>query len=233
MRNKFVLVLAVVFGLLAALLVFNYLNHVNNAAKNQNHTQVVTATQDIPANTKITDAMLILKPFPTELRNNNEVVNVRNAVGKISTVAISKGEVLLEKRLVKPGESSERLSYTIPEGLRAISIPVDEVTGVANMIQKGDRVDVISVVIIDSTTPPRSVVVLQNIEVLAIGTTLNTSSAPNPEKVTPPKTVTLAVNLNDSLRLKMAQQEGGISLLLRSPGDNSFSQAAPFMANQF
>lgn len=233
MRNKLILVLAVVFGLVAALLVFNYLNNVNQVAENKNYTQVVTAAQEIPANTKITDAMLVLKPFPTELRNNNEVVDKQKAVGKISTVAISEGEVLFENRLVKPGESSERLSYTIPDGLRAISVPVDEVTGVANMIQKGDRVDIISVVVPDSTVPPRSVVVLQNIEVLAIGTQLNPSKAPNPEKATPPKTVTLAVNLNDSLRLKIAQQEGGISLLLRSPGDNSFGQAAPFMVNQF
>lgn len=234
MRNKLILVLALVFGLLAAFLVYNYLNKVNEEAEKRVYTQVVTAARDIPSNTTITTEMVELKPFPSELRNNKEIVDVQAAVGKISTVTISKGEVLLETRLVKPGEGTDRLSYAIPEGMRAMSIPVDEVTGVANMIKAGDRIDIVAVAPASDQTPqPHSVIVLQNIEVLAVGTVLNPSTGPTPEKAAPPATITVAVDPQSSLKLKLALQDTEFSLTLRSAADKNIANPAPFALNQF
>jgi pilus assembly protein CpaB len=95
------------------------------------------------------------------------------------------------------------------------------------MVKRGDRVDIIAEV---DGVEPRTIVVLQNIEVLAIGTELvpSTLGAANT-----PKTVTLAVSLTDSLRLKMAMQKGGVSLVLRSPVDKNIDAAAPFGFSQF
>lgn len=234
MRNKLVLVLALVFGLLAAFLVYNYLNNVTKSAQQRLYTQVVTAAQDIPANTAITSVMVESKPFPNELRNGKEIADINVAVGKISPVAITKGEVLLENRLIKPGESTEQLSYVIPDGMRAMSIPVNEVTGVANMIKKGDRVDVLAVVPATDQSPvSRSVLVLQNIEVLAVGTVLNPSPTPTPEKVAAPATITVSVDPQSSLKLKMALQSTNFSLALRSAADKNIANPAPFVLNQF
>ena len=234
MRNKLILGLALIFGLLAAFLVYNYLNNVNKSVEKRLYTQVVTAAQDIPANTAITNVMVELKSFPTDLRNGKEIVDMSGAVGKISPVAINKGEVLLENRLIKPGESTEQLSYTIPDGMRAMSIPVNEVTGVANMIKKGDRVDIVSVVPeTDQSAVPRSVLVLQNIEVLAVGTVLNPSTSPTPEKVAAPATVTVAVDPQSSLKLKLALKNTDFSLTLRSAADKNIANPAPFALNQF
>ena len=231
MRNKTVFILALVFGLLAAFLTYFYLRHVTTEVQNRVYTQVVIATRDIPINTTITSDMVELKPYPTELRNNKEIVDLNEVVGQINNAVISKGEVLLQNHLVKPDQNTDKLAYTIPPGMRAMSVPIDEVTGVANMINRGDRVDVIAGVANSDGTNERSLVILQNIEVLAVGTSITQSAVPNPDAS--PKTVTLAVEPQSSLRLKMALQKGNISLVLRSPADKGDVATVPFGLNQF
>lgn len=233
MRNKFVFGLALFFGLSAAFLTYFYLHKVTLQAQNRVYTQVVMATKDIPINTTITSDMVELKPFPTEMRNDQDLIDLNDAVGKVNVVAISKGEILLQSRIIKPGESTDRLSYTIPQGMRAMSIPVDEQTGVANMIRRDDRVDVVAEVANADGTNERSVFILQNIEVLAVGTSIGQSSVLNPDSGTPPKTVTLAVDPQSSLKLKMVLLKGNISLILRSPADKETPNTVPFTANQF
>ena len=73
--------------------------------------------------------MLQLKPYPTEARNNFEILDVKDAVGKISPLEIKKGEVLLSNRLVKPGESSDRLSYVVPEDFGPCPFPLLKLLG--------------------------------------------------------------------------------------------------------
>ena len=233
MRNKLIVLLAVVFGLLAAGLSYVYLHNIEKAAENRLYTEVVMAALDIPANTVITSTMLELKPYPTELRNNKEIVDVNAVVGKLSPVAISKGEVLLDNHLIKPGDSTERLSYVVPNGLRAMSIPVTEVTGVANMIKKDDRVDVITVV--TGATPgaiPRSVRVLQNIQVLAVGSNFTAAGSATADKPAAPTTITVAVDPQSALRLKMALQGTGVSITLRPAGDKNYPATAPVQLDQ-
>jgi pilus assembly protein CpaB len=233
MRNKLVFLLAIVFGLIAAYLVYNYLTQVRVSADNRAYTQVVVATQDIPANTRISSAMVEQKPFPSEFRNNQEITDSKEAVGKITLIAINKGEVVLQNRVIKSGDNKEGLAYVVPEGLRAMSVPVDEVTGVAGLVKKGDQVDIIALVSMGENPPePRSVLVLQNVEVLNVGTILSPDKS-TADKATPAKTITVAVSVEDSLRLKMAIQKGSISLLLRSPVDKGISNAIPFDVNEF
>jgi pilus assembly protein CpaB len=228
MRNKLIFILALLFGLLAAFLVYNYLNHLSNPANGKGYSDVVVAVQDIPANSTITTAMVELKKYPNDLKTTKELVLLNDAVGKVSLIGINKGEVILNNQIIAPGDNKEGLAYTIPEGFRAMSVPIDEVTGVAGMIKKGDKVDVVSFVTTNANPPqPFTVVVLQNIQVLAYGTTLTTDKAVA-DKGTQAKSATLAVSLDDSLKLKMALQKGNISLLLRSPADQSTASPAPF-----
>jgi len=176
--------------------------------------------------------MLETKQYPTELRNGKELVDAEAAVGRISPASIQKGEILLENRLIDPSESNEQLSYVIPDGLRAMSIPINEVTGVANMIKRGDRVDVVSVIPASNEAPVAyAVTVLQNIEVLAVGTQL--APPEQTEKVTAPATVTVAVDPQSALKLKMAMQTTSFSLTLRSAVDKDSAETVPFAMNQF
>lgn len=234
MKNKLVFILALVFGLMAAYLVYNYLDQMKQSMDNRDYTQVLVAAQDIPANTNISTAMVQMKAFPSEFRNHKEILELKQALGKISLVDISQGEIILENRLIKPGDRKEGLAYAISEGMRAMSVPVDEASGVAGLINKGDRVDIIAKLAGgDSGVPSSSVVVLQNVEVLAIGSSLGEDAKADSKKSDAAKTITVSVTLENSLRLKTALEGGEISLILRSPADNGSSNPAPFGMDGF
>ena len=231
MRNKIVLALALVFAVLAAFMAYYTVNNAKQAALNEQYIQVVSAAQDIPANTLITVEMLESKNFPRSLQTGKEITDVNAAVGRLSPVAIGKGEYLLENRLVKPGEGKDRLAYTVPEGMRAMSIPINAVTGVSNMIKIGDRVDFVAIVPANSASPdPRSMMVLQNIEILAVGSVYKGSTAPQEGAAA---TLTVAVDPQSALKLKMALKNTDFALALRPPSDKGLVNPAPVTINQF
>jgi DNA-binding NarL/FixJ family response regulator len=125
--------------------------------------------------------------------------------------------------LIKSGERKYGLAYAISNGMRAMAVNVDEASGVAGLIKVGDRVDIIAKLNgEEGSMPPRTVVVLQGVNVLAIGSSLENAKPDSKEKPLV-KTVTLAVTLEDSLRLKTAVEGGKISLILRAPSDKGFS----------
>lgn len=232
MRSKIILVVAIVFGLLAAFLAYNYITSTKHAIENRAYTQVVTALMDIPANTTITDAMVVLKPFPTELRNGKEILEIKEAIGKISPVAFSKGEVILSTRLVKPGEGTQKLSYKVPNGMRAITVPIDEVTGVANLLKVGDRVDLIGIVPANNQNPEaRATVILQNIEIIALGSSMS-EATPAGEKASKPASLTLALDPQSTIRLKMALENTRFTFTLRSAADKTLANLVPVTLNQ-
>lgn len=231
MRNKIIVVLALVSALLAAFMAYYVLNSAKQAALNEQYIQVVTAAQDIPANTLITAEMLEQKNFPRSLQTGREVTEVNVAIGRLSPVMISKGEYLVDNRLIKPGEGKDRLAYTVPEGMRAMSVPINEVTGISNMIKIGDRVDFVAIVPANSASPePRSMMVLQNIEILAVGSAYKESTAPQDAGAA---TLTVAVDPPSALKLKMALKNTDFALALRPPSDKDLVNPAPVTINQF
>lgn len=233
MRSKLVFILALIFGLMAAFLTFSYLDQMKKSMDSREYTRIVVAAQDIPANTAITSNMLQMKDFPGEFINNQEIQDINEVVGKVSLTNFNRGEIILGHHLIKSGERKQGLAFAIDTGMRAMSVNVDEASGVAGLIRIGDRVDIIAKLNgEEGSMPPSSVVVLQDVEVLAIGSSL-TDDEKNSKEKTPAKTVTLAVTLENSLRLKTAVEGGKISLILRSPADKGFGSPAPFSAEGF
>ncbi len=228
--NKLIVALAIVFALLAAFMAYYMLSSARQAALKEQYIQVVTAAQDIPANTVIKPEMLELKNFPISLQTGKEITDINAAVGRISPVAVSRGEYLLDNRLIKPGEGKDRLAYAVPEGMRAMSIPITAVTGVSNMIKIGDRVDIVAIVPANSASPePRSAIILQNIQILAVGSVYKeTGTQQNAETAT----LTVAVDPPSALKLKMALKNTDWALALRPPSDKNLVNPAAVTINQ-
>lgn len=228
--NKLIMALAIVFALLAAFMAYYMLSSAKQAALKEQYIQVVTATQDIPANTVIKPEMLELKNFPISLQTGKEITDVNAAVGRLSPVAISKGEYLLDNRLIKPGEGKDRLAYTVPEGMRAMSIPVTAVTGVSNMIKIGDRVDIVGIVPANSASAePRSTIILQNIEILAVGSAFKDTTT---QQSADTATLTVAVDPQSALKLKLALKNTDFALALRPPSDRNLVNPTAVTINQ-
>ena len=132
---------------------------------------------------------------------------------------IGLNEVILSHDISGPGARGS-LSSRVTEGMRAVSVRVDDVSGVAGFVMPWDHVDIIFTR--DPATNRNgsnlmSDILLQNVKVLGIDQNLNESSS-QPDIA---KTVTLEVSHEDAQKLQLAMGTGKLSLTLRSAGDLS------------
>ncbi len=124
-------------------------------------------------------------------------------------------------RLAEKGNEGGALSYALEEGYRAISVAVNDVTGVSGYINRGDRVDVVATLVAYDATKknqPVSTLIAQNLLVLETGTKWKkpTDSASDGYA-----TVTLAATPQEALKINYAATNGKLGLVLRPVLDNA------------
>jgi Flp pilus assembly protein CpaB len=101
--------------------------------------------------------------------------------------------------------------------MRAVSIQIDKVKGVSGLVQPGDRVDIIAIPPRQGNEPPPAAAILRGVKVLAVGTSLETTSAtPSPQEQNS-TTVTLEVTPSQADLIAMADTNATLRLALRSP----------------
>jgi pilus assembly protein CpaB len=145
-------------------------------------------------------------------------------VGRGVITPIARDEPILPAKLALP-EAGAGLPPAIPEGLRAVSVRVNEVIGVAGYVLPGTRVDVLATINpTHERTDVTSKVILTNVQVLAAGTRIE--RAADKDKPVAVSVVTLLVNPAEAERLTLAATEGQIQLALRNPLDTSRPQTA-------
>ena len=115
-----------------------------------------------------------------------------------------------------PADSGAGLPPTIPAGMRAISVQVNEVVGVAGFVTPGNHVDVVATISRQDNSMSR--VVVSNVKVLAAGTKLDQQRAQTGEPIQT-TVVTLLVTPSDGERIALASVEGRLHLTLRNPLD--------------
>jgi len=182
--------------------------------------RVVVAAKEIPANTQITEDMVKLSQLPDDGINAVAATDLSQVVGKISRYALLPGEQVLLPRLAEKGNEDGALSYALEDGYRAISVAVDDVTGVSGYINRGDRVDVVATVILYSGSTknqPASTMIAQNLLVLQTGTKV-TKATESSEGYT---SVTLAAKPQDALKINYAATNGKLALVLRPVLDDN------------
>jgi pilus assembly protein CpaB len=143
---------------------------------------------------------------------------VGEVVGRGLIVEVRENEPLLAWKLADK-EAGGGLSITIPEGMRAVSVEVDEVVGVAGFVLPGTRVDVL-VTIMPGTdrTQMTTRIILQNVRALAADQRYQQDIEGEPQYVT---VVTLLVTPADAEALTLAATEGRIQLALRNTLDGA------------
>lgn len=229
--------IALLFGLAAGLAFYRYLQEIKELYRPDDLVQVVRAREAIPGNSVINEKQVEITSLPAKYVHPDALVKENAVVGKIATSDISAGEEILKGRLLSAKDSDRRLAYTIPVSKRAVSIPIDNINGVSGFIEAGDRVDIIGTVDIplptaqgNETSRTYSVLTLQNIEVLAVGENPDTV---NPKNPVGPKTITLAVAIQEAQPLVLASERGKLRLLLRHPVDKARAELAPFRLQDF
>ena len=134
---------------------------------------------------------------------------------RVVLAAIEVNEPILAVKITGPGQRAT-LSAMLHEGMKAVTIRVSDVEGVAGFVLPGDRVD-IALTRLDGKGGATTDVVLQNATVLAIDQVADERSA----QPSVAKSVTLEVDTNAAQKLDLAASLGSLSLLLRKAGETS------------
>ena len=178
---------------------------------------VVIAAADLPLGTELKKEDLTVANYPEGQTPEGAFARKEDIIGRGLIVSTVKNEPILAAKLASK-EAGSGLSPVITQGMRAVSVRVNEVIGVAGYVLPGSRVDVVATA--SPTSQPQdatSKVILSNVQVLTAGTRLEQDAEKGkPMQVT---VVTLLVYPEQSERLALASTEGKIQLALRNPLD--------------
>lgn len=229
--SRNLLIVATILGIITACTLFYYLNTLDTAEPTEPKAEVVIAATTIPAHTRISAGMLELASVPAGTVHPEAVRNQENLVGGVSRAEIVRGEQVLNSRVFTE-DSRAAFSYRIPENMRAIAIPVNEVTGVAGYISAGDRVDVLVTYTGDEVNEGETATytVFQNIRVLATGEFHQEMEDAESVLVS---TVTLAVTPEQAEVLAYFYLNGSFHLTLRFPADEAVAVLQDYGAANF
>ncbi|MEI7973385.1 MAG: Flp pilus assembly protein CpaB [Bdellovibrio sp.] len=232
-------------GIFAALLLYSY-----SQDKKKEYdgiygkmVNVVVARVDISEMRTIDGTMLEVVQRPADFVEPGVMNDPEIAVGQVAAVPIKKGEQILNTKLLQPGPDTG-ISLQVAPTKRAVSLPVDEVRGVAKLIRPGDRIDIFAAVDSGRGLQQRREVslIMQDVVVLATGLSIrNTiprvfeldSSGKNITQISLTgdsryNTITVEANPKEAqdLIFLMTTNPGNIFLTLRNPSDR---QAPPRM----
>jgi pilus assembly protein CpaB len=178
---------------------------------------VMTAAIDIPLGTKIEARHVAPIQMFEGTSPDSAFKTLAEVEGKIALADIMKGELLHKARFADQGGGSA-LAAVVAENMRAVSVRVNDVVGVAGFLLPGNRVDVVAAY--RERQDVLSETVVQNVKVLAIDQSA-TSDKNEPVVV---RAVTLEVTPADAEKLILAEQRGSIQLALRNPLDEAVTK---------
>ena len=217
-----VLSLAAIFGLLTAVLVHRTLKGNASAHAGQKTKKVVVAAVKLGLGTPIKAEQVSLAEWPESLLPRGAFSEVEKLIGRVTIAEIFPGEPILEARLAPEG-SAAGLPAIIPPGMRAMTVKVDEVIGVAGFVAPGTYVDVVATVVEGAGQEAVSRVILQNVKVLASGQRMETQKDGQAIEV---KTVTLQVTPEEAEILALASNAGKLQLVMRNTVDRETVQTS-------
>jgi pilus assembly protein CpaB len=218
-------ILAGFAAVLAAVIVFSALKkreaEVQRAMANS--ADVVVAARNLPLGSKLAEDSVRVARWSRDSVPPGAFTDpqaVANAFVKDSFVA---GEPIVASKLFMGEKTAGVMPLLIPPGMRAMSVPVDEVSDIAGFVLPRTRVDVLVAVSSSAADIPAfSKIVLQNVEVLAVAQEIErTKDTPQLVKV-----VTLLVSPEQAERLALASREGTLRLAMRNYGDQKYVATA-------
>ncbi len=221
-----ILLIAFVIAGICAWMVYRIVGGRLNAAKPVSTTKVVAAAKDIPLGAVLTAADLTTISI-AGTPPKGAITKPEDAVGRGVLAEIYQGEPVMASRISGPGAGGG-LAPTIPKGMRACAIRVDEVVGVAGFVIPGMRVDVMA-----SGNPPAGAgpadgpeteTILQNLQVLSAGTDIQKDAEGKPVQV---QVVNLLVTPEQAETLSLAAINLRLQLVLRNPLDTEVAKVAP------
>ena len=229
---------AVVFGLLAVFVAQAWLNNqaelrmksleAQNKAKPISTKTIVVAAKQLRFGMELTAPQLREMPWPEEAVPNgafSKITDLTTGGRRVVLTPIEQNEPVLSYKVTGSGQRAT-LSALIRDGLKAVTVRVNDVEGVAGFVLPGDRVDIQLTRQLEKNSATTEVV-LQNARVLAIDQLADERS----DKPTVAKAVTLEVDTLGAQKLSLAASVGSLSLMLRKAGDANADYARRITLN--
>jgi len=214
-RPLVILALALVSALVAGYAAIRYAQQrPAQAAEARTDTgvQVVVAARDLPAGQFLADADLQTVSWPTRALPTGYVTQKSAAVGRGLTAPVRANVPILELDLAERG-SGAGMPIIFPEGMRAVSVRVDDVISVAGWTTPRTRVDVLLTMRLATGTQTFTQTILQNLMVLGAGQSVQQNENGEPMTI---NVVTLMVTPEQAEKLVLAAAQGRIQLALRN-----------------
>src|SRR5260370_10650146 len=219
MRRPIVFVILAAMGaMLAAIVVFSAIRKRESEVQRAiAHTvEVVVAANDIPLGAKLEPGAVKLVRWARDSVPQGAFTDPQAVAGSFARNEFVANEPIVANKLFMGDKTAGVMQLLIPAGMRAMSMPVDEVSDIAGFVAPHTRVDIlVAVAGTGPGEPSFSRIVLQNIEVLAVAQEIE-HVKDQPEVV---KVVTLLVSPTDAEKLTLASREGLLRLAMRNYSD--------------
>ncbi|HEY5545121.1 MAG TPA: Flp pilus assembly protein CpaB [Gemmatimonadaceae bacterium] len=212
-RYSFVFYVAIVVAIGATYAVFKVLES-TKASSRVATAPVVVASRDINEGEKIDRLALSVAQWPVSTVPVGAYGRIDSVAGRVARVPVFNGEPLVPGRLAPEGTDAGLLTKITP-GKRAMSVRINDVTGIAGMIPPNSRVDIALTTTL-ANAQRTAKLFMSNMRVLAMQTAVHKSEDGRP---IPATVATLEVTPEESELLLVAQSQGSIQLVLRGYGD--------------
>jgi pilus assembly protein CpaB len=200
-----------------------FYRRVSASTQHRTAAQIVGAAADLPVGTTLSQKDVTLLDWYSDALPAGAFTKPADVIGHPLLFPMAAKEPILQRDLGVQG-SGIGLAGKIPEGMRAVAIRSNEIIGVAGFLYPGSKVDLLM-----TFTPPGENVrttetVLQNVEVLTAGQTIEPDPQGKPQAV---NVVTLLLTPEDAQKLQLASGEGNVQFVLRSGADQKTPQLQP------
>ncbi|MBL4822902.1 MAG: Flp pilus assembly protein CpaB [Colwellia sp.] len=204
--------MSVVFGVGAVLIAKNWLND-SQKELTEEQVNVVISTVIIPTGTIIEAKHVNLTVFPKSMAPDKAMHDLESVIGKVAKNQFYIGDIMRSERLAQQGDGSY-LASLIGKNMRAITIRVNDVVGVAGFLLPGNKVDILNTYQQDGK--PTTEVILSNINILAV----DQRAASGENKPQLVRAITVEVDIAQAEILMSARRNGYLQLALRNPIDD-------------
>jgi len=228
-RNRLIigLAVAVVLAFLVSSFVYQKFKQASAVVPAVAMKQIVVAAAPLQLGTRLDPTKLRLISWPGNQPLAGMFTRVEDCTNRALITPVAENEPILESKLASV-QSGAGLPATIPEGMRAVSVAVNDVVAVAGFVIPGTMVDVLVTGQAIGASGGGSITrtILENVRVLAAGQKIEQDRDGKPQPV---PVITLLVTPEDASRLTMASTQGKIQLALRNTIDGKTVSPPPVL----
>jgi pilus assembly protein CpaB len=184
--------------------------------------KVAAAKEDLSPGAMIKETDVVLRELPAEAVSHNTFANAADLIGRVVTAQVNKGQPVLETMLAPKGALGGAQAM-VPEGMRAVSLEVNEFSGVAGLLTPGSHVDIVQTIRGKDDASAMAKTIVENLTVIAVGRRMSTaapvagSGAEGEGSIS--RSVTLLATAEQAEAIDLASHTGNPRLVLRNGMD--------------